>query len=222
MSLLTWRNGEPLPTLDPLTGFHTASTTDIARVAQQAELSTVEVRRRFTEGHRCYVASLGEEPVAYGWVARQQASVGELRLQFTLWPDTAYLWDFATRVGWRGRGVYPRLLQAVLRSESAHHFWILHAPENSASRQGIRKAGFAPVGRLSFRVDTSVALAPAGDSGRAQVAGRVFQVPLLGPSDRDSLNPCWRCFIARQRARASPSRLCGPECTCAGPVADVQ
>lgn len=148
--------------------------------------------------------------------------MGELQLEFALGPKTAYLWDFATLPAWRGRGIYPRLLQAIVCAEAARQFWIMHAPENGASARGIRRAGFTPVGGISFRADAIVALAANADARQALVAAHLLRVPLLVPDGRETLNPCWRCFIARQRAYGQPTRLCGQACSCREATARVQ
>lgn len=221
MSLLTWWKGKTLPPLAPLAGFRASPADDLAPALQLAQLAPTEAQARLAQGHTCYIAYLGDEPAAYGWVARQQAAVGEIQLEFVLEPTTAYLWDFATLPAWRGRGIYPRLLQAILRAEAARQFWIMHAPENRASARGIRRAGFAPVGTVSFRADATVALAPNGDAGQALVGAQLLHIPLLGPDTQASLNPCWRCFIARLRAGGQPTRLCGEQCACAEVPADL-
>lgn len=219
MSLLTWWKGKVLPSLAPLTGFRASPAEDLDRVIRLAQLSPSEAQARLAQGHTCYIAYLGDEPTAYGWVARQQAAVGELQLEFVLGPNTAYLWDFATLPAWQGRGIYPLLLQAILRAEEARQFWIMHAPENGVSARGIRRAGFAPVGTISFRADATVALAATDNVGQALVAAQLLHIPPLVP--KESLNPCWRCFIARLRAYGQPTRLCGQQCSCAEVLADL-
>lgn len=55
-----------------------------------------------------------------------------LSVSWPLAPGDRGLWDFATLEGWRGRGIYPRLLQAILRAEekNADCFWIGHRGDN--------------------------------------------------------------------------------------------
>lgn len=221
MSLLTWWKGRTLPSLGPITDFRVATAEDLAPIVRLAQLSPTEAQARLTQGHKCYIAYLEDEPAAYGWVAQRQATVGELQLEFALGPETVYLWDFATLPAWRGRGIYPRLLQTIVRSEAARQFWIMHAPENGASARGIRRAGFAPVGTISFRADATVALAPTGDAGQALVGAQLLHLPVLVPNTQVSLNPCWRCFIARLHAGVQPTRLCGEQCACAKVLAGL-
>src|SRR5690554_1102890 len=114
MALATWWRGDDLPALTPLQDFTAGPTDDAGLLARLAALEIAEVQRRLDEGHRPYVAWLGGEPVAYGWVATHTAEVGELDVVITLPQGECYLWDFATLPAWRGRGIYPRLLQAIL------------------------------------------------------------------------------------------------------------
>jgi hypothetical protein len=114
-----------------------------------------------------------------------------------------YLWDFATLPAWRGRGLYPHLLQGIIAAEAAEaaRLWIIHAPENRASCRGIVKAGFAPVGELSFRADGSAGFRPHDRPERARVGAALLGVPLLdadGPAT-EALAPCWHCAIEAAR-----------------------
>lgn len=84
-----------------------------------AALDPAEIRARLAGGHRPYVASLDGAPAAYGWVAGTGATIGELGVTFVLPAGDRYLWDFATLPAWRGRGIYPQLLRAIIAAESA-------------------------------------------------------------------------------------------------------
>jgi GNAT superfamily N-acetyltransferase len=200
MALATWWSGDPLPTLPPLPTFRAAVTTDIPLLARLAALDPAEVAARIAENHRPYLARLSEKPVAYGWVAGAGATIGELGVAFTLPRGDRYLWDFATLPDWRGRGIYPHLLHGIIAAESAMgatRLWIIHAPENPASARGIVKAGFAPVGDLSFRATGGAGFRPFADPLRAGVGAALLGVPLLG-EDADPLEPlahCWHCAI---------------------------
>jgi hypothetical protein len=184
-------------------------------------LSPKEVQARWQAGHRPYIASMFGEPAAYGWVATRGASIGELGLAFALPPGNRYLWDFATLPAWQGRGLYPRLLRAILTQEApvAERFWIIHAPENLPSGAGMGKAGLLPVGQLSFCPDGSVGLAPLGPSERAQAGAALLGVPLI----ETVLAPCWCCgSTVERRAGAADPVSCWPpiaplatHCTCA-------
>ncbi|HEX2211119.1 MAG TPA: GNAT family N-acetyltransferase [Longimicrobium sp.] len=156
-----------------------------------------EMARRMAAGHRAYVAWRGEEPAAWGWVATRTAEIGELGAVFSLPPGERYLWNFVTRPAHRGMGIYPRLLDAIVRAEpaEAERFWIAYAPENHASGSGIRKAGFATVAELSFdaRGRPAVqALEPDGGAAAAQMLGL--------PRADQALTPCWRCVRAGHAA----------------------
>jgi GNAT superfamily N-acetyltransferase len=147
------------------------------------------------------------KPVTYGWVATSRASIGELALTFPLPSTDRYLWDFATLPEWQGRGLYPRLLQGIVQAEAAERFWIIHAPENLPSGTGMSKAGFQPVGQLSFRHDGEVGLIPLGASDRAEAGAALLGVALVA----DDLSPCWRCVDAV----VCTCRLNPETCSCA-------
>lgn len=207
MALATWWTQDALPDLPALPGFQVAIATDDLTLAKLNRLSVAEVRARREAGHRPYLGLLDGEPVAYGWVATEEASIGELRLIIRLPSGNRYLWDFATLPGFQGRGIYPHLLQAIIRQESpeAERFWIIYAPENLPSGAGMEHAGLLPVGQLSFQSDGAVGLAPTGSHDRAQAGAELLGVPLL----EVALAPCWRCGgLTSDPAMASGAGSC--------------
>lgn len=189
MALATWWASDPLLDLAPLSDFHVRSTQDDALLARINSILIAEVEQRRRGGHEPYMGFIGKTAVTYGWVARREASIGELNLAFSIPTDSRYLWDFATLPEWQGRGLYPRLLQAIVQMEQAERFWIIHAPENLPSGVGMQKAGFQAVGQLSFQRDNSLGLIPFGSQERARVGADLLGVPIID----DGLSPCWRC-----------------------------
>lgn len=221
MNVWTWWVEDSLFPLPTLKGFSVVPSLDCALVARLCETDETTVRQRFASAHRCYVALVGTVPAAYGWVARAQAQVGELALTFAVSADERYLWDFATLPAWRGRGLYPRLLQSILLQERAMRFWIIHAPENRASARGIQKASFQPAGLLSFVAEGDAALVSGRQLARARAAARLLRVPLMAQRHAPRLNPCWTCFTSRRRATGA-LRLCDQSCHCTSPAQGVQ
>lgn len=203
MALATWWSGDPLPPLAPLPDFHARATTNVALLSRLAALDPSEVEARQAGGHLPYLAMLGDAPVAYGWVAGAGATIGELGVSFVLPRGDRYLWDFATLPAWRGHGVYPHLLRAIIAAESppAARLWIIYAPENHASCRGIGKVGFAPIGELSFRADGSAGFRPHDRPERARVGAALLGVPLLDATGAatEPLAPCWHCAIEAAR-----------------------
>lgn len=198
MALATWWKNDPLPLLPPLPGFRVEVTEKHHMLAQLAELPLLEVRGRVVGGHRPYLAYMGDTPVAYGWVATRQAEIGELNMLFTIPPTNRYLWDFQTLPEWRGLGLYPRLLQAIIAAEmaqGAERFWIIYAPENRPSAAGITRAGFSDVGELSFIAPDKVRLAPEALTERARAGAFLLEVGLLNELPLSSLSSCWHCVI---------------------------
>ena len=198
---------DPTPTLSPLAGLVVRCVDNAAVMSALQRRAQQDIQRRFDAGHRAYVALLHDVPAAFGWVATQSAEIGELGSTFEIPRGERYLWNFVTLEGFRGRGIYPRLVDAIVRAESreAEQFWIAYAPENHASGSGVRKAGFTALAELSF--DT--AGRPAVQSvvpGGARIVSR-----LLGlPEARAALTPCWRCVRAGRG-----TMYCAPgECRC--------
>ncbi|HMR99075.1 MAG TPA: GNAT family N-acetyltransferase [Anaerolineales bacterium] len=221
MSFATFWSEDTLTPIGSLPGVTAGPTSDWDELAEINHISRAEVIDRINNGHRPYVARMDGQPVAYGWLATRKISIGELDINVELPPDDRYLWDFATLPDWQGRGLYPRLLQAILEQEiqNAKRFWIIHAPENLPSGAGMSKAGFEFVGQLSFTADGKVGLAPYSDSTeRARIGADLLQVPLI----ESVLAPCWSCgeMVAKHPDKADanscwpPQRSNGSTCCC--------
>ena len=226
MALWTWWTGDRLPALTAIEGFDAASSRDVAGLAALTGLAPDEVTARLAAGNRCYVARLGGEPVGYGWVADAGAAIGELDLAFRLEAGDRYLWDFATLEAWRGRGLYPHLLQTILRAEDGARFWIINAPENVASARGIAKAGFAEVGSLAFARGGGVGIAGTAAEERAAAGAAVLGVPLVSATRTDpGVSPCWCCVMealtrgARETACWPGAGLAAVACSCGASAA---
>lgn len=181
---------------------------DPAVMAALQQRAVAEIQGRFDAGHRAYVATVDGVPAAWGWVATESATIGELKLAFAFSREERYLWNFVTLPAFRGRGIYPRLIDAIVDAESpeAERFWIAYAPENHASGAGIGKAGFELVAEMSFdRAGTPVVKDIRAGGGEA--ASR-----LLGLADTTSaVSPCWKC--ARGPAPAESDCVSGT-CSC--------
>ena len=216
MPLAIRHRTDPAPTLTPLPGLVVRRVSDPAFMATLQGRTEAEMVERFAEGHRAYVAWLDGEPAAWGWAATKTARIGEVDAVFAIPNGERYLWNFVTLPAHRGRGIYPRLIDAIVRAESeetepaegesagAERFWIAYAPENHASGAGIRKAGFEIMAELSYDGAGRPAVHSEVGSGGAAAAA------MLGlPEVADTLAPCWRC------ARAGKVHFCAPgTCTC--------
>jgi GNAT superfamily N-acetyltransferase len=208
---------DPTPEWAPLPGLVVRREESPAAMAALQGRGEAEMARRFAAGHRAYVARSDGEPAAWGWVATQSAEIGELGSSFAIPDGERYLWNFVTLRSHRGMGIYPRLLDAVVRDESheAERFWIAYAPENHASGAGIRKAGFVAVAELSFDAAGRPAVnGSTPDGGRA--AARLLGLPQVP----EALAPCWRCVRAGRGAMSCAAGHCRcdyqrPESGCA-------
>lgn len=214
MALATWWRGDALPHLVPVPGLDVRVSHDESLIAHATGLDRAQVRRRLIEGHQPYLATIAEVPVGYGWVAQQEAEIGELGLRFTLPPMERYLWDFATLPAWQGYGIYPRLLQSILawQDPPVERVWILYAPENTPSGVGIHKAGLLDVGQLSFRREGGVGLVPLGALERAQAGAALLGIPII-----EHVAPCWSCgkIMPVDTACWPPVLPATDRCTCA-------
>jgi hypothetical protein len=77
MALATWWRGDSVPELSLLPGFHVEASRDTHLIANITRLAPDEVEQRMHTGHQPYLAFIAQTPVAYGWMATQDASIGE-------------------------------------------------------------------------------------------------------------------------------------------------
>jgi GNAT superfamily N-acetyltransferase len=216
MALATWWQGDPLPELPPLPSLSVCANHTVPLLAQLVQVSEEEIQSRLQTGHTAFLAYWDEEPVAYGWVATQEATIGEVSLSFSLETTDHYLWDFATLPAWRGHGIYPHLLQQIIQQQSDQvaRFWILFAPENRASAAGILKAGFRLVTEISFTRERTVSAAALESSERAQSGARLLGITPANDLSTGMLAPCWRCGGIPQDAACWPRVGPVKACTC--------
>jgi hypothetical protein len=207
MALALRYRSTPVAPLLPLQGLTIRRETDANVIAMIQGRPIDDMARRFADGHRVYVAEMNGVPAAWGWVGTRTATIGELNVSFDIANDERYLWNFVTRPEFRGLGIYPRLIEAIVCADAeADRFWIAYAPENRASGNGIHKAGFEIVAELSF---DSTGLAALTDRvpGGALLAAKFLGVRA---SDGD-LAQCWRCVRAGRLEKMSCD---GDSCEC--------
>lgn len=191
----TWWRGDPLPDLGAEPGLMIEPVDGDRLTTAMPWLDEREVRDREQQGHRPYLARHKGGPVAYGWSATATASIGELGITLELPPGNRYLWDFVTLPEWRGRRIYPRMLQSIIQHEAeVERFWVGHDYSNVASARGIARAGFCQTGALYRLPDGSFALVPGGTRGdgtppveRTIAAAALLKVPVAGVLRTDTL-----------------------------------
>lgn len=139
-------------------------------------------------------------------MARGKATIGELNHSFILPLRHRYLWNFRTLAEYRGLGIYPALLQYIIKYEGykAKQFWIIHAPENKASLSGIVKAGFQYVGKLYANAEGKTTI-DANDVSEMHQRSLTFMNIELS---HETTASCWNCSSPYLKKR----RL---ECCCA-------
>jgi GNAT superfamily N-acetyltransferase len=179
----TWWRGDPLPKLPPLPTFSARMIEDTQFIAETTQLSQYGVNMRMRQGNRAYIAFMEETPVAYGWIATREGGLTAFHFSFSIARPNLYLWDFLTFPRWRGYGIYPHLLQTIIRQERhTERFWIGYVPSNRASARGIRKAGFQIVSDLVFEENRVTGLTLFDPNERGQESARFFQLPVIAES----------------------------------------
>jgi ribosomal protein S18 acetylase RimI-like enzyme len=190
MSLYKFTTNGFLPFVPSPAGLQIKKCNDAAILAAMAGTTLEEVNKRLSNEHVAFVAFMNNVPAAFGWMARSKAFIGELNHEVMLPTGNRYLWNFRTMEAFRGKGIYPALLRHIIQSEEkrANTFWIIHAPENTASLRGIQKAGFEYVGRIYSNNGkatieaTTKAIAARNELEKMQIS-----------ISKDQPASCWNC-----------------------------
>ena len=163
----TWWRDDDLPPLPPLPDFRFERVVDVPLLARLLNVEPIKIEKRLADANSAYVAFIEDEPAGYGWSGAN--SVGVADIFWPIPPQSRGLWDFFTLESARGRGIYPHLLQAILRKEQdeAEKFWLGHRVDNDASKRGIEKAGFALVNWVVLTPEQQIRLVPRGNLSRA-------------------------------------------------------
>ncbi|MFO7679122.1 MAG: GNAT family N-acetyltransferase [Chloroflexota bacterium] len=163
----TWWRGDDLPALPPLPDFRCERVVDVTLLARLHKVESAKIEERLADANTAYVAFIADEPAGYGWSGANSVGVGDVF--WPIPPNSRGLWDFFTLESARGRGIYPHLLQAILREEQneAGKFWLGHRVDNYASQRGIEKAGFSLVNLVVFTPERQIRLAPRGNLARS-------------------------------------------------------
>jgi hypothetical protein len=209
----------PAPALSPLPGLVVRQERNAATMAALQKRSVADIQARFDGGNRAYVAELDGVAAAWGWVATDGARIGEVGASFHVAPRERYLWNFVTLAEFRGRGIYPRLINVMVEAELADgdRFWIAYAPENHASGAGIAKAGFELVADLSFDRKGLPVVRDIRTGGGSQAA------ELLGLREiREAVAKCWKCARGAMPEMASCASEFGGQCCCDYQKPDVE
>ncbi len=100
---------------------------------------------RFDRGEECFMAIHNGEVVSYIWGSRGKVGVEEINMAVQTAPKEIYLYDAFTLEPWRGKNLYPSVLQHALEhghSLGLQRTTIFVEAQNIPSIRGVTKAGF--------------------------------------------------------------------------------
>lgn len=191
---------DSLPRLPEIPGLRFAECDDPVVMSVLGQITLREAHQRLINDNRAWVAWLNDVAVAFGYIALGKARIGELNHEFIVPMNHGYLWNFRTLPDFRGLGIYPHLLQAMIMGEqpAVERFWILHAPENEASRRGILKAGFTFLADISLQDDVEQVICQAAAADEEDFAELFGFRAVTGAAAS-----CWKCSSPYVRKKDS-------------------
>lgn len=201
MALFTFWRGDDYTAPKEMSNLSIQKEFDVSVLASLMNLEEQKIRKRFEEGNEAWVVKLDGRPVSFGWVGRNRVLIGELSKEIDIPKGNAYLWNFRTLEPHRGKGYYVQLLRTILETEEkiCERLWIISAPENQSSYNGIIKAGFQPVGDIMFDYKNEVILQASAVNERTQAGADLIQIPV----STTDVRPCWRCASKAMKKEAS-------------------
>ncbi|HXH23259.1 MAG TPA: hypothetical protein VNN10_14640 [Dehalococcoidia bacterium] len=137
------------------------------------------VAARKASGQTPYVAMLDEAPIAYAWVARGMAHIGQAGLSFHVPPGDAYLCEVVA-IDPRGEDLVPEVLKAIVRREGAVRLWAAAGCYHGATAAQLEAAGFELAASLEGAGTAQARLRAGPRRDLAQAAACFLQLRLAG------------------------------------------
>ncbi len=108
--------------------------------------------KRFNRGDRCFVAVADGVPCHFTWIRMQGVmSISSANKSFTLSDHQVWVFDCRTNENYRGLSIYPHVISTIsndLLKSGVTSVMIDATKDNTASVNGILKAGFTPVKKI--------------------------------------------------------------------------
>jgi GNAT superfamily N-acetyltransferase len=119
-------------------------------MASVMQVDPALIDARMGRGCRCFTARVGDEIVAYGWLATRTEWIGELELEITPGQGEAYIWNCATDPQHRRQGFFRAVVGGIAlqaKQEGRERVWIgtLDIPPAKA----VPQLGFQPAIRFT-------------------------------------------------------------------------
>lgn len=107
-----------------------------------------DYQQRFSKNEIYCTLILNNQIVSYGWINPNPTHLlGELDLEIKHSGKLDVLYNFETNENYRGKSLYPYLLQQIVKRNSKTKM-IYALAKNTASVRGIKKAGFQFLGNI--------------------------------------------------------------------------
>ena len=137
------------------------------------------VAGRLARGSRCFAVWIDGGVAGYGWLSTGPEWIGELQLEITPGRREGYIWDCATLVEHRRKGIFRSVLVGIseaARRDGLKRLWIgtIAIPAEKA----LEPAGFKPALRFTSRRWFGwhvLRVSAAADPTLARAARRVLQ-----------------------------------------------
>jgi ribosomal protein S18 acetylase RimI-like enzyme len=139
---------------DPSLNIKELTAADIDKMLEVMYVSRTGLQKRFSRGERCFAVLDNGKIISFFWAQFCIRNIRELHLQFNLRPNQAWMYNAITVKTARGRGLYPNIIRymaRVLQDSGIDEAFVDVKPNNTASVNGLKKAGYTPVVLINMR-----------------------------------------------------------------------
>jgi len=121
-------------------------------LAEEGEEYLAQIRQNFATGAVFWLGLIDNRVVAYQWTRRGSKTK---RYLVNILPQDIVIYATATFPQWRGKGIYPAMMQYIIEKELAGHgtAYVNCKVWNKPSIRGIIKAGFTQIGQYTHEID---------------------------------------------------------------------
>lgn len=124
----------------------------IPKIRPMNEQKYAQFSKRFNRGDRCFVAFSEGVPCHFSWVRMLGVmAISSANKSFSLDTNQSWIFDCRTNESYRGLSIYPQVISRIsndLLENGMTSVMIDATKDNSASVNGILKAGFIPVKQI--------------------------------------------------------------------------
>lgn len=130
-----------------------ASLRDLRDLERVMFLSSLEIKNWLLDGKKCFIAKVAGKIVHYSWLSYGIEYVDIINKNIELIEDEVYIHTCRTLSAYRGKGIYPFVLDKIceyVRLNGYSRIITCANFRNTSSIKSFEKAGFKKIGKITY------------------------------------------------------------------------